>query len=217
MLEIREIYKTLEKLSRKWEPYFEVYDRHLSRFRNKQPTILEIGVAHGGSIEMWLKYFGAGTKVFGIDADPRFIDFQYNGNVELTLGDQADTNFWAQYLENKPSFDFVLDDGGHLADQQRISLQCLFPKLKNGGVYIIEDTHTSYWPAWGGGFRKPDTMIEVSKGLVDLLHKESVVDTQPNPQLESIFTNLKSISYYNSMIVFEKDHLVPFVEAVSST
>ena len=42
---------TNRKIS-KWQHYFDVYDRHLSRFRKKEIVVLEIGVWQGGSLEM---------------------------------------------------------------------------------------------------------------------------------------------------------------------
>ncbi|HMH33204.1 MAG TPA: hypothetical protein VK543_09260, partial [Puia sp.] len=54
----------------KWHHYFEIYDRHFSRFRNKEINILEIGVLHGGSLQMWKEYFGPKAKIYGIDINP---------------------------------------------------------------------------------------------------------------------------------------------------
>ena len=45
----------------KWDSYFEVYEEYLSKFVNKSPVVVEIGVAGGGSLEMWKKYFGNWT------------------------------------------------------------------------------------------------------------------------------------------------------------
>jgi hypothetical protein len=41
-------------LIHKWMHYFEIYDRHFSRFRNKDVHIVEIGVFQGGSLQMWI-------------------------------------------------------------------------------------------------------------------------------------------------------------------
>ena len=54
----------------KWKHYFEIYDRHLSRFRDREITVLEIGVAGGGSLEIWRKYFGPKAKIVGLDINP---------------------------------------------------------------------------------------------------------------------------------------------------
>jgi len=54
----------------KWKHYFEIYDRHLSRFRSTDVHIVEVGVAQGGSLEMWKHYFGPKARIFGIDLNP---------------------------------------------------------------------------------------------------------------------------------------------------
>ncbi|MFP4369831.1 MAG: hypothetical protein ACLFR2_09645 [Candidatus Kapaibacterium sp.] len=46
------------RLIHKWNHYFDIYDRHFSKFRGKEIILLEIGVSHGGSLQMWKSYFG---------------------------------------------------------------------------------------------------------------------------------------------------------------
>ena len=60
-----------KRLIHKWEHYFDIYETHFSRFRDKSPIILEIGVFHGGSLQMWKNYFGKGCKIYGLDIEPR--------------------------------------------------------------------------------------------------------------------------------------------------
>ena len=142
-LNLKEIFWNLEKGSTKWSGYFDVYERHLSKFIGKAPRILEIGVLGGGSIEMWLKYFGEGTQVIGLDINKECLDYKYDGNVEIVMGDQSDPQFWDQYLADKKGFDIVIDDGSHVMTHQITTLNKVFPRLNVGGVYICEDTHTS--------------------------------------------------------------------------
>ena len=54
----------------KWLHYFDIYDEHFSRFRGKDVTVLEIGVASGGSLEMWKAYFGNEAQIYGVDIRP---------------------------------------------------------------------------------------------------------------------------------------------------
>lgn len=211
MKNIRDIYFNLDKFSTKWDPYLDAYEKHFSRFVDKEPIMLEIGIADGGSIEMWLKYFGK-SKIYGVDADPNWLNHKYSqeGNVELSYGDQADPVFWDMYLKDKPLFDIVLDDGGHEMNQQIITLLKVFPHVRDGGVFMIEDTHTSYWKEWGGNFRDPNTCVEFCKGLVDILNVQHIRDRTPPTELINIFSSINSITFYNSMIVFEKGFVKPF-------
>ena len=67
----------------KWHHYFEVYERHLARLRSANPTVLEIGVQQGGSMEMWRQYFGGSARIFGIDIDAGAIHVRYAQLVKI--------------------------------------------------------------------------------------------------------------------------------------
>ena len=65
------IYVQILKLLHKWDHYFDIYEIHFNRYVNKELVLLEIGVSHGGSLQMWRKYFGEKIKIYGVDIDPR--------------------------------------------------------------------------------------------------------------------------------------------------
>lgn len=206
MNEILEIYKNLDKRSIKWDNYFEIYERYFRKFVGQDPQVLEIGIAEGGSLELWSKYFRNG-QIWGVDIDQKCLEYKYEqSNIRLIFGDQSNPDFWDWFMKDSPKFDVIVDDGSHINEHQVLSLLKLFPRLKEGGIYMIEDTHTSYWEQWGGALHKKDTCVEFSKGLVDLLHKQHVQAEAPKA-LVDIFNNLKSVTYYNSVIVLEKDYV----------
>ena len=153
----------------KWSHYFDVYDRHFSRFRNKEITILEIGVSHGGSIEMWKNYFGNKAKIFGIDIDPNCKLFEEE-NVKIFIGSQSDRDFLRKIKTQIPKVDILIDDGGHTMIQQKRTFEELFDHIKSDGVYLCEDLHTSYWLKFGGGHKRRGTFIEYSKNFIDLIN-----------------------------------------------
>src|SRR3954465_11212753 len=76
----------------KWHHYFEIYHRHLQRFRGRSPVVLGVGVFHGGSLQMWHHYFGKGARVIGVDVDPRTKQFEDDDTTTLNA-DQADPGF----------------------------------------------------------------------------------------------------------------------------
>lgn len=200
-----EIFNTVEKYSAKWNNYFDIYDRYLQKFVGKDPNVLEIGISQGGSLEIWSRFFENG-QIYGIDIDSKCLDFKYQqNNIHISLGDQSDPKFWDFYLKDKGLFDVVIDDGSHINEHQILTLLKVFPHLKNGGVFIVEDTHTSYWEQWQGAFRKPDTFIEFSKSLIDFQHKQHI-NMKPPEEIQKVFQNLKSMTFYNSVVVFEKDY-----------
>ena len=208
---LKDIFWNLEKGCTKWSGYFDVYERHLGKFVGKKPRILEIGVLGGGSIEMWLKYFGEGTQVIGVDINEECKNYVYDGKVEIVMGDQGNPEFWDQYLADKNGFDIVIDDGSHVMNHQITTLNKVFPRLNVGGVFICEDTHTSYWPQpWGGSFRGGGTFLEHSKRTTDVLNNQHFQGQPMMPEVLANYHCLYSVAFYNSMVVFEREALKPF-------
>jgi hypothetical protein len=124
----------------KWRHYFPIYHRHLGKFCGRSPQVVEIGIYSGGSLPMWLDYFGEGALVYGVDIAPECVKHEREG-VRVFIGDQADPSFWERFHAEVPQVDVVIDDGGHQAHQQITTLECLLPHLTPGGVYICEDIH----------------------------------------------------------------------------
>jgi len=185
----------------KWLHYFEIYDRHFSRFRNKEIVLLEIGVSKGGSLQMWKDYFGGKAKIYGIDIDQRCKAFEEE-NIEIFIGSQSDRTFLNEVKSKIPKVDILIDDGGHTFEQQITSYEELFGHIKGDGVYLCEDLHTSYWDNFNGGIKREGTFIEYSKNFIDNIngyHSGKVSD----------FTKtVKSIHYYDSVLVVEKGEVV---------
>lgn len=90
--------------------------------------------------------------------------------MTITLGDQGNRSFWQDVKRTLPPLDIFVDDGGHSMRQQIVTFEEMFPHVKDGGTYLCEDTHTSYWPKLEGGYRKEGTWIEYSKKFVDTIH-----------------------------------------------
>jgi predicted O-methyltransferase YrrM len=124
----------------KWRHYFDIYDRHLAKFRGREVHVVEIGVYSGGSIRMWHDYFGSSCRMYGVDIEPACKAYEAD-NTRIFVGDQADPEFWAAFIQQAPRIDVVLDDGGHEAHQQIETLEALLPHLQPDGVYVCEDIH----------------------------------------------------------------------------
>lgn len=129
----------------KWQHYFAIYDRHLHQFRGRPVTLLEIGIAGGGSLGMWRSYLGSESTVWGIDIDPSCTRFADTG-INVAIGDQGDKTFWRSFLASNHHIDIVIDDGSHLPEHQITTLEMLLPRLEPAGVYICEDIHGSFQP-----------------------------------------------------------------------
>jgi len=134
----------------KWKHYFEIYDRHFSKYRGTDVHVVEFGVFHGGSLQMWKNYFGPQAKIYGIDINPHCKQLEED-RIEILIGDQEDRKFLQSVAEAIPRIDILIDDGGHTMKQQINTFEELFPRIEKNGVYLCEDLHTSYWREYGGG------------------------------------------------------------------
>lgn len=201
---LRELFYNHEgKLIHKWDHYFDIYEKYFSAFVGKEINILEIGVSHGGSLQLWKKYFGEMANVYAIDINPQCKNLEED-RVKIFIGSQTDKTFLKGVAAELPALDIVLDDGGHTMEQQIVSFESLFLKLKEGGLYMVEDTHTSYWHSHHGGLRKANTFIEYSKRLVDDSLYEAHIPDKQKLVINEITKHINCISYYDSIVVFEK-------------
>lgn len=182
----------------KWKHYFEAYDRHFSKFRNKPVNVLEIGIYSGGSLEMWKSYFGTGCTVFGVDIEESCRAYEAQG-VRVFIGDQADRNFWKQFKQDAPKIDIVIDDGGHSPLQQLTSFEELFPHLSPGGIYLCEDIHgtAQTFSAYVSGL---SSQLHASPLEEDLANDERRLSIKASPFQSAVH----SIHVYPFIAVIEK-------------
>lgn len=190
------------RLIHKWLHYFDIYDRHFAPFRGKPITVLEFGVAQGGSLQMWKNYFGSKARIVGVDIDPRCAKLTED-RVEVVIGDQDDRDFLRGLGEKLGTVDVLIEDGGHTMTQQIATFEELWPRISNGGVLLMEDLHTSYWSKWGGGYKRPDTFIEYAKDLVDQQHAWHSQDPETF-QVDEYTRTIRGMHVYDSIIVFDK-------------
>ena len=122
----------------KWIHYFDIYQRHFKKFIGRDVRVLEIGVYSGGSLEMWREYFGSNCRVYGVDVEEACKVYE-NDRTQIFVGDQADREFWRTFKKEIPAIDILIDDGGHLPEQQIITLEEMLPHLRPGGIYLCED------------------------------------------------------------------------------
>jgi len=123
--------------------YCAHYDRLFSPLRADPVKLLEIGVGGGEGIRMWQEYFFNG-KIFGVDNNP---DAAKVKGTTFVLGDQSSEVFWQCFIADYGSdWDVVIDDGSHFANHVIAAFKCLWPHVKPGGFYAIEDLGVAYSP-----------------------------------------------------------------------
>lgn len=194
--------RTGDRMLFKMEHYLELYDELLADWQGRDVSFLEIGIYKGGSLPMWQGFLGAGSRLAFLDIDPACRDLALPGTV-VEIGDQADPEFLGRIGQAHGPFDLIVDDGGHKMHQQITSFRHLWPRLRDRGLYIVEDVHTSYWPGFGGGLREPASFIEFAKDLIDRMHSWYTEDDAGFP-LHPLAREIGGIRFHDSLVVIEK-------------
>lgn len=194
----------------------EKYDQLLAPFRDKFTSVLEIGVGHGQSVKMWADYFPNAT-IHGADISAASQACEaYCPRIKFHQLDQGNESHLRNMVVCAP-FDLIVDDGNHFWREQIVSFRCLFPFVKSGGFYIVEDTCTSYWPEYKN---HPVSCVDYFKTLVDEVNLRGARGRVPaNPpaefgswekgwhRREDCHVNLPpfdSIQFMNSIIIIRK-------------
>ncbi len=193
------------RIIHKWLHYFAIYDQLLEPYAGSKVKLLEIGVSKGGSLGLWRKFLGGKAVIFGIDIDPSCA--AYDGEfASVRIGSQDDPQFLRSVIGEMGGIDIVLDDGSHVASHQRASFDVLFPLLSEGGLYIIEDMHTAYWPLYEGGLKKRGTAVEFLKDKIDEIHKHYRNKGLNNAKS---MPDIASIQFFDSIAIVKKRKQLP--------
>tara|TARA_B100000287_G_scaffold394252_1_gene408146 strand:- start:465 stop:1253 length:789 start_codon:yes stop_codon:yes gene_type:complete len=175
----------------KHSTYFDVYDELFTKYRNKKITFVEIGVLSGGSLFMWRNFFGPKARIIGIDLNPQAKKWAKHG-FEIYIGDQSDINFWKKFKKKVGLIDIILDDGGHRYIDQITSIECMLDNIKDNGIIVVEDTHTSYMNHFGN---KKYSFISYIKNKIDKINQRSHRLNGKNPEMK-----IWSIKIYESIV-----------------
>ena len=211
------VQNNLDKLSKIYKSdkyglhfYTQHYENHFKNYKNKNINLIEIGIGGfdgnycgGSSLKMWKKYFKKG-KIFGIDIyDKSFLNEK---RIKTFKGSQVDFLFLKDILEQIKTVDIIIDDGSHINEHVIESFKFLFPYLKLGGLYVIEDTQTSYWEEFGGdsvNLKNEKTLINFFKNLIDNLNYEEFRNKDYIPSYYDM--NVVSIHFYHNLIFIYKN------------
>lgn len=199
------------------------YQKWLPMGRLEEIKILEIGVHEGSSLISWREFYPYST-VIGIDIEEECKHIEDSQkNIFVEIGSQIDPEFLSYVCNKWGPFDMILDDGSHKSSHVIKSFNELFPSLKEGGVYVVEDACTSYWDGpeeFGEGIKNPNSSIEFFKNLIDEVNFNGELHENPNlfiyarreedlikkinDQGIEIRTDIESINFMNSIIIITK-------------
>lgn len=139
-----------------YHDYTRWYEQWFEPMRNEPITLLELGYGGhenpelgGASALMWRDYFPNG-KVVVIDIEEKMLTAKHDG-INFRLGSQSDEAFLKDIHAEFGDFDIIIDDASHISSLTIRSLEILWPMLKAGGIYAVEDTHMAYHAHYYGG------------------------------------------------------------------
>lgn len=190
--------------------YDYAYDKYLPRIHaQKKVKLLEIGLGcdmtygPGESLKVWLEYFK------DAELELHFMEFDATcasewqpkyPHIQFHVGDQANPQHLERVLKNSGgNFDVIVDDGGHTAEQQIVSLEYLLPRgVKPGGLYVVEDLISSFY--WGG--YKGFTTHEYVANLVANMHKSEFPNTGGFVRTNTLHEHVLSVDAMRGIVVF---------------
>lgn len=118
-----------------WHQYHPVYEALFPQ-RDLVSAVLEIGIETGASLKAWRDIF-QNAVVVGLDHNDCSA---MNGNrIETHRGNQRDRAAVLRAAGDDRQFDLIVDDASHILSDQLASMFWLWPFLKPGGYYVIEE------------------------------------------------------------------------------
>lgn len=184
------------------ESYLDVYEKYFSNFKNININFLELGVKGGHSLRMWKEYFPK-AKIYGVDFNPDCIRHEEE-RIKIEICGQDDPKI-LKLSEEK--FDIILDDASHINSLSVSSFNLLFPKLKDGGFYIIEDLGNSYINLsnhineWDGELAKNH------ENKVNLNHDRKDLDSLFLSLIKKMDLNnplIRNIHFWSKIVIIQK-------------
>jgi hypothetical protein len=213
----------LEKIARetktdKWQhEYTNHYSLWFEPIRHEKLKILEIGVYQGSSIRMWEKYF-PNSKIYGVDngriCPHHVMDSLKSDRVITDYVDQSNRESLQKFIDKHGGeFDIIIDDGFHYQEHQQVSWGFLFPYLKEGGLYVIEDLML---PCERYGGPVPESVPEGEDGKWGIQDTDNFTDLTLNILIKLIANNKLNSPYMTDAEIkyiednikkYEHDHL----------
>lgn len=216
---LKQLYETHQgKISDKWSIYLAEYDRIFATYRNQPIRMLEIGIQNGGSLEIWAKYFPNAEKFIGCDINPDCAKLIYDDSrISVVVGDANIDNTEVAIRALSPYFDLIIDDGSHTSSDIIKSFAKYWPHIVDGGIFVAEDLHCSYWENFNGGLFEPFSSIAFFKRLSDIISYEHWGLDKTRAELlmgffkrydfnieESILAHIHSVEFINSICIIRK-------------
>lgn len=175
--------------------FWGFYESHFNKLKNEKLNILEIGILKGESLKLLKNYF-INSNIYGIDINKIDLNEERIKTYQMS---QVDFELFKSNFGDL-KFDIIIDDGSHMTKHQIESFIYLFDTmLVDGGLYVIEDLHTSFRKEY---INTDITAFEMVNKLKDVdfikTNFKSVYDFHNKIGESSIFMRNES-DYYDSI------------------
>ncbi len=157
--------------------YLTFYESFMAPLRDAPITVLEIGVYQGASLKTWREYFTK-ARIIGVDIQPNCKMYETD-RIRIELADQSNLEHLARLAATHGPFDLIVEDGSHKWEHQTTTLRALFPFLRNGGHYIVEDLQTNYG-ALQAKYRgvASESCVDFLKRWMDIFVGDDLIDLE---------------------------------------
>jgi hypothetical protein len=195
---------------------YALYESYLGCLADQLISLLELGVHSGESLKTFATRFPS-WKIIGVDINEPKTDFSAFPNIVFAVGDQRDgAQLDAICAAHAPAgLHVIIDDASHVGEWSLSSYRYLFPHLKSGGLYFVEDWATGYWGDWPDGSAYTETeacdkritshdfgMVGFVKSLVDEVASRGIRSSMSAPLTRE--DRLEWMRVHKEMVVLKK-------------
>lgn len=186
----------------KWHGYASTYEKYFGHLRDEPIKLLEIGTQFGLGLKSFAEYFHRG-EMYGVDIS---MDFKTDdAHIHLFQGDQSNRHFWAQFIP-EVQFEIIIDDAGHHASAQKVCFEAMWPRVKPGFWYAIEDVFTWFDRNWcqdeDGGAWLGKHLIGALNGNGKEYHGKPAGD--PMPPITDFERSIEYIHCFRGLVILKK-------------
>ena len=189
--------------------YAKKYENLFKSIKSKNLKILEIGSFYGNASAA-LSFYFKNSLIFSADINPDM--YRYKGSrlknffVDSSSRDSIKTNI----LEKNFEFDIIIEDASHRLKDQIISLFMLFPKVKKGGIFVVEEVD---FPEKREDMRVDQVMPDLKTILKKVQSKEDFESIYITNEEKSYFLkNVESIEFFtgniNEIAIIKKKNII---------
>ena len=189
--------------------YVAPYHRELSRIRRRVRTVIEIGIGEyadpyrgGASLRMWKDFFPR-ARIVGIDIHDK--SRQAERRIRIFQGDQTDVAFLRGVIDEVGPPDLVVDDGSHVSAHVIATFRALFPSVREGGLYVVEDLQTAYWAEYGGAHPGSPDVVTSMRHFQALTDDLQAADWKPGARAaDPLAAYVARMTFYPKLLFVEK-------------